>query len=551
MKQKSVYFSAISLVAIQAFSTHCSTVRIIEGKSFQISQPYFKEAPEPKEEIRKQSSDDYKAREKMKKFPHFTIAPLVFPKEFTNAELRSLLIQELDFIWAKTSGKRILFDKPWDNGERPLSDYQSADIDAVIFPKFSVDESSNTFQISYRIEDPVNKKEYGVLQANGKFIAPDSNGKNGKMKRLELYKDGSSYRFLNEIKSPQIEFETKPSKSEIAEILKKSVSGTLTVTTTSSDTTLFADGKEIGKLPLANITIPDGLHLLEFSKPGKTAIKREVVLRAGETKEIFHEWDDDMTLGAIKALSYPPGLKISWDGYLKGDAPVFSNDLSPGNYKIEFSRKDEKEKDRVLGEQTVKVESKRVSSIAFPIELINGFDPSNESLWQVTGEGGIYPQFGKELLFKKVGEPIAGWHGISTHPIIPDSLELQVTAYSQDEVGTGKIAITYFLDEKKNFTVELENSRISLYQFPSNGIAIANYEFKESNPEKGRPVRFVADKEEKLLKIYFGNKKIFETTENFDSLWRIALLVKSDNMPKSKTFKSLSLTYPKYVLPKK
>ncbi|NUM41652.1 MAG: PEGA domain-containing protein, partial [Leptospiraceae bacterium] len=344
-----------------------------------------------------------------------------------------------------------------------------------------------------------------------------------------------------------------PDKSEIAEVLKKSISGNLSVSSTSGDTIITVDGKDLGKLPVTNFLISDGIHTLEFSKPGKTPIAKEVWLRAGETREIFQEWDDDYTLGALNVLSYPSGLKISWDDYLKGETPLFSNDMSPGNYKIEFSKQKQGEENTsyILDEEIVKVEAKKISTVAFPVKLLNGLDPANESIWVNAGEGGIYPQFGKELIFQKLSEPIPGWHGISTHPLISGSLDATITAYSQEEVGNGKMAITFFQNEKDNYTVELENSRISLYKFPSDGVSIANYEFKNNDPEKGRPVRFVTDKDKQQLKIYFGNKKVFETEESFHNLWRIALWIKSDSPPKSKTFRSFSITYPKIALPEK
>lgn len=539
----------ISFLFSLVMLARCSSVTILEGKTFQTDKPEFRVAPELKQGVTEiLSKIDYKQRAKSKRNPGYAFMPFEFAEDI-DKKLLPVISQEIKTTWITSAGKETAISANWNESEALLSDLKSKDVDALVTTK--IERAEDEIRITHTIKDPVNSTEFAAIKYDGKIISPEKKEKNSPRK-ADLYKNGHSYIFLKESRTEVINL-NRPSASEISSALKKSVSARINVSTTSSDTILIADGKEAGTLPLNAFELGDGDHVLEFKKAGKENITRAIHLRAGETREVFHEWEDDDVLGALKIMSFPAGLKISWDGFIKGETPLFVNNLNADVYKIEFSRISETGHNMVLSEKAVTVSEKKISSLAFPTELYNAFEPESGNLWIPVGDGSILPVFENQLTFKKLKDNSSGWQGVSTHPLVPGIVDIKTIINSTDMTGEGKLALAFSVEDQETFVVEIEGKRASVYRFPSNGQSVGSYSYKKDEPEEGKSVRFVSyqDKEKNVLQIYLGNKMVHEFPLDFSKHWRLSLLTRGESPVLKKGFRSLSIVYPNFVLPKK
>ncbi|MBP7283001.1 MAG: PEGA domain-containing protein [Leptospiraceae bacterium] len=521
----------------------CSSVTTLTDVSSKMEKPEIVfETPSAPEAPLVFDEKDYKSRKSSKKKPFFTFAPILFPAGFNN-ELIAIFHQENRMFWQNTESKEVKVPiDAWKSQENLRKEFLDQDIDSFINTELGFD--GENLRVKQTFIDPVNQKEYGSIEYEMAVIFPGTPESKAK---LELYKTENKIKVLEEIKVPILKFVKRPDRNLQIALLRSTVSAHLNVSSSSSDTLFYLDGKEVGKLPVRRMMVPDGPHQITYKKTGLPPVNKKILTRAGEEVNLIHEWEDDLSVGSLKLFSFPKGLKVSWNKEVKGETPFFLYGINPGKYKMEFSKFHELKKTNVLlREFDVDVEPKNTTSLFFPMELYDAFSSTAVDLWMPV-LGGVNVNYTGNLSFEnRSGLVIEKPKGIVSQPILPDSMDISSAFFLPSEMGSGNVSFS-LLTKNSIFTLEAEKEKVFLYKFPSSGNSIAAYSYEPQVNEQHRDFKFVTNKENKTIQIYLKDKRIYEDTIDFSDTWKISVLLRGNASPKVNALRYLWIQYPKYI----
>lgn len=485
---------------------------------------------------------DYKSRKVSKKKPFFTFAPVLFPAGFNN-ELIAIFHQENRLFWQNTESKEVKLPiDAWKSQENLRKEFKEQDIDSFINTELAFD--GEILKVKQTFIDPVNQKEYGSIDYDIAVIFP---GQPDSKAKLELYKSENNFKVLEEIKVPILKFVKRPDRNLQIALLRSTVSAHLNVSSSSSDTIFYFDGKEIGKIPIRRMMVPDGPHQITFKKTGLPPVSKKILTRAGEEVNLIQEWEDDLSVGSLKIFSFPKGLKVSMNKEVKGETPFFLYGINPGKYRMEFSKLHETKKTNILlREFDVEVEPKNTTSLFFPMELYDSFSSSASDLWQPVF-GGVNVNYTGNLSFEnRSGLVIEKPKGIASQPILPDSMEISSAFFLPSEMGSGNVSFS-LMTKNSIFTLEAEKEKVFLYKFPSNGNSLAAYTYDPQIKDLYRAFKFVTDVDRGTIQIYLNETKIYEDAIDFIDTWKIAILLRGNASPKVNALRYLWIQSPKYI----
>jgi len=514
----------------------CSSVTEIKEKTFKTEKPYITDV-ERSIDIPTGKSNDYKLRTESREKAHYAILPIKFP-EGADLTMVKMLEKEIFVLWEGAGGKS---HQVSEEAEKLAEECREKEIDALISPSFVLNDDKK-WVLGQSITDPVNGEEYGKLQNIVVPFIPDGKNKTrDAFNQIEIFHDGKNYLPVKEMNTPALVWESRPDKIELAQILKKSVSATLNIGSTSTETEVEVDGEKIGHLPAKDIIVADGSHEIKFARKGKKPVVKKVVLRGGETRNIFNQWSDDASHSSVKIISYPPGLKVAIDGTVRGETPHFENGLVRGKTSVEFL-KDSMNEMIVLADHSVEMVPGNNISITLPY---NAEEPlKNKDFWKPSGDG-FDVDMGEGIRFQKSAALGPGWYGIVSEPILADSAEIEMVAAGKDETD-GIFSINIF-DGTKVVTVEMEKERVSVYKFPSDGVSSGNYTFDKDDRENPRTVRIVTNRNNKKVKIYLGKSRVLVDNLDFNALWRIGILTRGESFSGGKVIKAMKIKYPELL----
>ena len=521
----------------------CSSITNLRGVSSKMERPEVVfETPLAPEVPLLFDEKDYKSRKSAKKKPFFTFAPILFPAGFNN-ELIAVFHQENRLFWQNTDSKEVKIPiDAWKSQENLRKEFLEQDIDSFINTDLGFD--GENLRVRQTFIDPVNQKEYGSIEFEMAVIFP---GQPDTKSKLELFKNDNKYKVLEEIKVPILKFVKRPDKNLQLALLRSTVSAHLNVTSSSSDTLFYLDGKEIGKLPIRRMMVPDGPHQISYKKPGLAAVNKKILTRSGEEVNLIHEWEDDLSVGSLKLFSFPRGLKVTWNKEMKGETPFYLYGINPGKYKMEFSKFHESKQINIpIREFDVEVDTKNTSALVFPLELYDSFSATAVDLWQPV-QGGVNVNYSGSLTFEnRSGLVIEKPKGIVSQPIIPDSLDITSAFFLPSEMGSGNVSFS-LMTRNSIFTIEADKEKVFLYKFPSNGNSIAAYAYNSQVSEQDRKFRFITHKEKNTIQIYLKDTKIYEDSIDFLDTWKISILLRGNASPKVNALRYLYIQYPKYI----
>ena len=521
----------------------CSSVTNLKGVSSRMEKPELvTEATIQPEAPLVFDEKDYKSRKTSKKKPFFTFAPILFPAGFNN-ELIAIFHQENRLFWQNTESKEVKLPiDAWKSQENLRKEFKEQDIDSFINTELAFD--GEILKVKQTFIDPVNQKEYGSIDYDIAVIFP---GQPDSKAKLELYKSENNFKVLEEIKVPILKFIKRPDRNLQIALLRSTVSAHLNVSSSSSDTIFYFDGKEVGKIPIRRMMVPDGPHQITYKKTGLPPISKKILTRAGEEVNLIQEWEDDLSVGSLKIFSFPKGLKVSMNKEVKGETPFFLYGINPGKYRMEFSKLHETKKTNILlREFDVEVEPKNTASLFFPMELYDSFSSSASDLWQPVF-GGVNVNYTGNLSFEnRSGLVIEKPKGIASQPILPDSMEISSAFFLPSEMGSGNVSFS-LITKNSIFTLEAEKEKVFLYKFPSNGNSLAAYSYDPQIKDLYRAFKFVTDIDKGTIQIYLNETKIYEDTIDFLETWKIAILLRGNASPKVNALRYLWIQSPKYI----
>jgi hypothetical protein len=521
----------------------CSSVTNLKGVSSRMEKPELvTEATIQPEAPLVFDEKDYKSRKTSKKKPFFTFAPILFPAGFNN-ELIAIFHQENRLFWQNTESKEVKLPiDAWKSQENLRKEFKEQDIDSFINTELAFD--GEILKVKQTFIDPVNQKEYGSIDYDIAVIFP---GQPDSKAKLELYKSENNFKVLEEIKVPILKFIKRPDRNLQIALLRSTVSAHLNVSSSSSDTIFYFDGKEVGKIPIRRMMVPDGPHQITYKKTGLPPISKKILTRAGEEVNLIQEWEDDLSVGSLKIFSFPKGLKVSMNKEVKGETPFFLYGINPGKYRMEFSKLHETKKTNILlREFDVEVEPKNTASLFFPMELYDSFSSSASDLWQPVF-GGVNVNYTGNLSFEnRSGLVIEKPKGIASQPILPDSMEISSAFFLPSEMGSGNVSFS-LITKNSIFTLEAEKEKVFLYKFPSNGNSLAAYTYDPQIKDLYRAFKFVTDIDKGTIQIFLNETKIYEDTIDFLETWKIAILLRGNASPKVNALRYLWIQSPKYI----
>jgi hypothetical protein len=521
----------------------CSSVTNLKGVSSRMEKPELvTEATIQPEAPLVFDEKDYKSRKTSKKKPFFTFAPILFPAGFNN-ELIAIFHQENRLFWQNTESKEVKLPiDAWKSQENLRKEFKEQDIDSFINTELAFD--GEILKVKQTFIDPVNQKEYGSIDYDIAVIFP---GQPDSKAKLELYKSENNFKVLEEIKVPILKFIKRPDRNLQIALLRSTVSAHLNVSSSSSDTIFYFDGKEVGKIPIRRMMVPDGPQQITYKKTGLPPVSKKILTRAGEEVNLIQEWEDDLSVGSLKIFSFPKGLKVSMNKEVKGETPFFLYGINPGKYRMEFSKLHETKKTNILlREFDVEVEPKNTASLFFPMELYDSFSSSASDLWQPVF-GGVNVNYTGNLSFEnRSGLVIEKPKGIASQPILPDSMEISSAFFLPSEMGSGNVSFS-LITKNSIFTLEAEKEKVFLYKFPSNGNSLAAYTYDPQIKDLYRAFKFVTDIDKGTIQIFLNETKIYEDTIDFLETWKIAILLRGNASPKVNALRYLWIQSPKYI----
>ena len=523
-------------ISLALIVSGCSSVVKMENQTTRLEKPYFKEYRTSLETV-SSNKNDYKFRIHSKDKANYALLPLKYP-ENTDQILVKMLYKEISVFWERTGHKE---KKLSGNQETLLKECEKEQIDAVITPSLFVGEGKWT--LTQTVTDPVNGKEYGKFE---NVIIPNIPGETQEkrsFKQIEIFYDGKNYLPVKELNTPALAWESRPEGAELTGILDDSITGLINIGATSSGTVAELDGKKLDEIPVRGQKIADGKHTIVFRKRGKKPVIREFVVRAGEESSIFHEWDDDTSSAALKVVSFPEGIKVAIDGTVKGKTPVFENGLLKGKSSVEYVKDAADGSLIVLGEHSFEIDPGKLYAVALPYNMTNSGEAKD--FWIKSGSADFTVNYGQDFGFQLNKNLPAGWYGVISEPLVPDVIEFSsILPLSSAMDGSLSFSIFEMNSNNKIFTLQITGEKLSVYKFPSDGVAVGSYKFKKEDEKNPRKIRIVTDSKKNQIRIFLGKTAVLTEAIDFKSLWRIGILTRGENFTTKGAIKEMKIVYP-------
>ncbi|TGK03193.1 PEGA domain-containing protein [Leptospira langatensis] len=527
----------LSLIVI--LGSACSSVQKLDEPSKLIQEPYYKPIGESANVfIFRESESDFRVRKSGHEVPVIAFSPIEYPKSVDN-KLASYFEQEISLIWKdiKYTNARISKDA-WKSKEALSDELKKKDTDIVVFG--SISESSSGWTFKFEIKDSVDDSKFGEFELS--FKKPVSTEEVGNWTQAIFWKASDRIISLETRQTTVPVWDRKPDVARIKEIVNSSVKGFLNVRASSSDTEILWKGKSLGSTPLLDIPISEGIQEIQLVLKGKKPITKTVQVRAGKKNFLFHEWEEDKTLGSAKVISVPNGLSVSIDGYKQGETPFFRSNLTPGAYQLELL-KESADGSYVYYEGVLDVKPDKVAELALPY---TGKDLLSESeFWKPSGENGFSAIGPKGLEFAKKKNLPNGWNGAYSLPFIPEELELEGYFLLPVDHKEGSVAVTFHFPGL-SLGLEAGKEKVSIFQFPSDGRTLGTYKYKDVDKDVGRPFSFRADPKSKKLSLYLGSDKVWEGDLPAGGLWTVSVLTRGEEFREKAPLKDLKILYKGY-----
>jgi len=119
-----------------------------------------------------------------------------------------------------------------------------------------------------------------------------------------------------------------------AALVPASTSGGILVTSSPSGAISTLDGSGAQTTPFTYTNVPAGTHGISVYLSGYQTYYGNVVVRGGETTEVFAGLSPVVTSGALAAGSDPAGAAVQVDGIYRGVTPTTVGNLAPGQHSV-------------------------------------------------------------------------------------------------------------------------------------------------------------------------------------------------------------------------
>ncbi len=525
-------FGCISICLLSNLA--CSSIQKLENESY-VRSPLVLKPIDSVTEILVESSTDPKFRKINKLTPDILIR---FPEEnWSILEPKERVYFQREILRRlPRSHARVHF---------PSSDRANLDGILTIAPEPDVDR----YRFLVRLEDPFIDLEYyrTHLQWNPREKSSPV---------LVFWKEGSRISTPGQTNSPpeRILF---PEESEWNEAFQSTVMGKLNIYASSSDTTLRINGEPAGGVPLRDYKILNGIHRIEFQRPGFETVVRFIQVRAGTERNFIHEWEGDRNKASIQIQSFPQGLDVSINSSRKGRTNYYESEILPGAKKIQLGKsisigKAGDKREYLYAEGTGVVQFGTLARFALPYNLESALSPENSEFWTPVGERGFRPIYAPYLGFAKATPVLLpGDYGYVSSYIFPMTLKWEGVWGELPSDGSRLLLV--LMGEDRNIGIEAFGEEIALFDWeagrknPFRSIGVWKFK-KDTKPEERRfQFEYRKNTDTPKLKITLGNREIYSVDPPRGEFWQIGILTRGEKFRTGLALQAMRLQYPDLV----
>lgn len=532
----------INLFLIFTF-LQCSTIQLQEGITFTRDTPEYIPfvADKPKQEV---DANDHKLRKRNKFKPDATI---LFDKESFDS-----FLTEKESSFFKNAILRQAAEQSFNLKQPPSKELISSNDLKEFFKKNDVDfylvihtSQENPTRFTAIAKDSVNDSVLGELAFEWK-LENDADPSS-----VYIWKNNSRPKSLNVSSSPIPRLVYQPSKEDWKRISDDSIEGIINIFSSSTDTIVLLDGKSIGEAPIRSLRLLNGPHRVQFKKPGVEPRTEFFQIRSGDSKTIYHEWEDDLNSSSLQVFSFPQGLNVWVDGEKKGVTNQYMNEVVPGAYSIELSKEfllpNGATEELLYSEAKVKLDAKDSKAIALPYYMDNALQPVYSEFWKPSGRKGFSPITKPALGFESDrSHLVPGDYGYYSSYIFPDYLEIEGVLPVFTPSQESRVGFLFYMGEV-GFLLENRGDSIGLFKIEkgvSSHKSLAVWKFKDSIDPEERIFMIRTKPEDKKLQIRLGNREVLETDLRMDVLWRMGILTRGEAFYKGAPLGKLKILYP-------
>lgn len=485
--------------------------------------------------------DDYKLRIKNKIQPDIGI---LFPEENWNPipeKDKGFIQQEIYAKLLKISGVRF----HWLKKEPDFHEKKLKDLDGILVFQWKERENSSDNSIEAILKDPILDKVYFQDWIFVHF--PPT-----KDEQRIVYLNQSNL-ILPPIGKPSPELDSNFPGNQWKDAILQTVHGSLSIYASSLDTTVYINGNLVGEVPIQDYSIPNGIQVLEFHRPGLEPIKKSIQIRAGKNTRVIHEWEGDRTTASLSLLSFPSGLEVWVDGTKKGNTQYYESDLPEGDLRVRWSKiwkEKNLEQEFLYKEEDVVLEEGKTLSIALPYNFNNMLKEESSEFWQLIGEQGIEPIYNPNLGFKKkAGKFTIGEVGYVSSNIVRSDLVWE-GSFADFNSKKGEFIIG-IVGTDKAVAIGVHDSNLAIYEWSLSSpqrtmVSLSAWKYKENTKPEKRNFQFQIEtkKDNQELTLYLGNKKVFQTQAPAGKFWRLLYSTRSDRFWNGSPVESMRIVYP-------
>ncbi len=332
-----------------------------------------------------------------------------------------------------------------------------ADAEGQLLVDFDLPESG-TGKIVLRLLDPAGKYTFGETTIEASVEKPILATEH----EVDFYSKGASVTILPPQTSAVVRL-TSQEPAKLREFLLLATTGFISVQSAypGARVVLFRGetSVEAGNAPVVRRRASKGRWRVQVHRRGYGAFEREILVKPGQTTDVFAAWADDAGVDALVVHSSPQGLTFSMDGVVKGETPLFITGVAGGAHSAELSDPGTR---FALAEGEVSP-SDSSSGVAYLLHYDEPFDNLvfDRDYLQLTSEAGLAEFIPASGMGIRSGANAHGWQGFTTRGLPLVELEAEIDVVT----GQGNTAAFGIVVGKESVLMQAKDNIFSVGRF--------------------------------------------------------------------------------------
>ena len=348
--------------------------------------------------------------------------------------------------------------------------------------------------------------------------------------QLDFYNNRGEFRPLAHGAGPVVRLRgTSKGLVAFENLVRESVSGRVNVHSSIADATVYLvkgkTKKTLGRPPIFNYRLEEGLYRVEIHRRGYPAFKKNVWVRAGKLHEVYSLWPDEGENASLAVITEPSGLRLAVDGELRGNTPLYLSGMESGSYDVELSRANQDKEFEVLLESPVNIQAGGEAVRVFLVNYKESFSAGllENDIWQLTSESGLikYAPSGGLAFKSPTTTPV--WQGLvsrNSYLGAGIAISLDVVPGSDNQLSFG------VLSESESVLVDMKGAVFTLKRFKGSAGAEKPRSFEPLKKAATHRIEIFIDPADKKLNVSIDGDSVYNAPWTGSSSGRIAILTK-------------------------